>query len=270
MKCNNCGYETEQEFSYCPQCGATTQQPTAEIAPAEQKNSVAEIIQRILRDQLFLLICILMSVSCGVQLVGSGPNVLSILFTIFLWLAYAQGRTGTVDAKHLRCISGTVYAQYVIVNVGAILVIVIGIILGFAFGTLANNLEIVTEVLSSLDLSAANIMDIQEVFSAVGGTVIFVIFALTGAAMLVLNLFSNRYLHRFAKSVYQSMETGTLELKHTKAAYAWLYVFGIFSGLSLLGNIGSGDLMLIAADLTGCAMPIFAAVLIKKYFMTEQ
>lgn len=270
MKCTSCGFEEEMEFSFCPQCGAAATQELTESAPVAQVNPAAEKVLQIIRDRLFLVVCILMSVSCGVQLIGSGPNVLSILFTIFLWLTYAQGRKGIADAKHLRCISGTVYAQYIIVNVGAILMIVVGGLLGLVFGALVSDTTIVNEVLSAFEMAPVDTAAIQGLLGSVSGAVIFVIFGFVGAAMLVVNLFSNRYIHRFAKSVYTGVESGNLELKHTKAAYTWLYIFGIASGISLLGSLGDGDIMVIAGNIASCAMPILAAVLIKNYLMTEE
>ena len=268
MKCKACGFENGQDFSYCPNCGAAAQSGVVEAF--QPVNAAAEKVLSVLKDKLFLVLCILMSVSCGVQLIESGPNVLSVLFTIFLWLTYAKGRKGIADAGHLRCISGTVYAQYIIVNVGAILVIVIGGLVGLVFGAIFNDTAFVNELLSALEVSESNIFDIQEVLGAVSGSVIFVIFGFIGAAMLVVNLFSNRYIHRFAKSVYTGVEVGKLELKHTKAVYIWLYIFGITAGISLLGSIGDGDIMMIAGNAASCAMPIIAAVLIKKYLVTEE
>ena len=269
MKCESCGFENGQDFTFCPNCGAPAQEPTSEVSTVPT-NSAADKILRVLQDRLFLVLCILISVSCALQLINSGLDVLTILFTIFLWLTYAQARKGIADAKQLRCISGTVYAQYVLVNVLSILLIVCAAIIGATFGILASDPALMNELFSAFDAVPIDTNTLAQVLGSLSGIVIFIIFAFIGAAMLVVNLFSNRYIHRFAKSVYQSVESGALELKHAKTAYGWLFAFGIFSGISFLGTLGSGDLIAILADGSACAMPIIAALLIKKYLLTEE
>lgn len=269
MKCEKCGYESQQDFSFCPTCGAAVQEaaPQESIVPT---NSAADKILRVLQDQLFFVLCILISACCALQLIGGNFDVLTILFTIFLWLTYAQARKGVADVKQLRCLSGTVYAQYILVNVGAILIIVLGVILGAAFGVLVSDPTILNELLSAFDAASIDTATLAQVFGSLSGVVIFIIFAFIGAAMLVVNLFSTRYIHRFAKSVYQSVESGALELKHAKTAYGWLLAFGIIDGLSFLGTLGSGDFAAILAGGATCAAPIIAAVLIKKHLLTNE
>ena len=269
MKCEHCGYENEQAFSCCPDCGALAPAAAPEeiIVPI---NSAADRILRVLKDPLFFVLCILMSACCALQLISGGINVLTVLFTIFLWLTYAQAHKDIADAKHLRCISGTVYAQYVIVNVCAIILIVCGAIFGAAFGLLASDPGFTDALFSAFDTASVDTAMLAQGFGSLSGIVIFFIFAFIGAGMLVVNLFSTRYIHRFAKSVYQSVESGTLELNHGKTAYGWLWVFGIFSGISFLGTLGSGDLVAVLAGGSACAMPIIAALLIKKHSLSAE
>lgn len=269
MKCEKCGYESEQDFSFCPTCGAAVQEtaPQESIVPT---NSAADKILRVLQDQLFFVLCILISACCALQLIGGSFNVLTILFTIFLWLTYAQARKGVADVKQLRCLSGTVYAEYVLVNVLSILLIVFGAIIGAAFGILVSDPTSLNEILSTFDAVSVDTAMLTQVVGSLSGIVIFIIFAFIGAVMLVVNLFSTRYIHRFAKSVYQSVESGALELKHAKTAYGWLLAFGIFDGLSFLSTLGSGDFAAILASGAACAAPIVAALLIKKYLLTDE
>ena len=269
MKCESCGFENGQNFAYCPNCGAPVQKTTPQetIIPT---NSAADKILRVLQDQLFFVLCILISACCAIQLIDSGLNVLTILFTIFLWLTYAQARKGVADAKQLRCISGTVYAQYVLVNVLSILLIVCAAIIGATFGILASDPTIMNELLSTFKEVPIDTNTLAQVLASLSGIVIFIIFAFIGAAMLVVNLFSTRYIHRFAKSVYQSVESGVLELKHAKAAYGWLLAFGIIDGFGFLRTLGSGNLTAILSSGATCAAPIIAAVLIKKHLLTNE
>lgn len=267
MKCEYCGFENGQDFTFCPNCGASARSSAPAAAVV---NTAAEKVLQALQDTLFLVLCILMSVSCALTLIQSGPDVLSILFTIFFWLIYAQSRKGIADAAHLRSVSGMVYAHYIIVNVVAILVIVVGAIVGLAFGALAGDPAFMNEFMSSLDSLPYDTAALVQSLASASGAVILFVFALIGGLMIVINMFSIRYIHRFAKSVYQSVETGTLALKHVKAAHGWLWAFGVISGISLLGDLGSGDLVLVLSSGASCAMPILAALLIKKHLMPKE
>lgn len=264
MICQSCGFESGQDYSYCPNCGALAQSDPG-------VNVAAQRILPALKDTLFLVLCILMSVSCGLTLISSGPDVISILFTIFLWLVYAQARKDIVDAKHLRCVSGTVYAYYVILNVCAVLLIVLGGLFAVCFNALVSDSAFMGELMAELEteLSMYEIQSFMQILPSVPGILFFVIFALAGALILVINIFSIRYIHRFAKSVYQSVETGKLELKHVKATYSWLIVFAVCTGLSLLESLGTNDVMVIISSGASCAIPILAAIMIKKHLPTE-
>lgn len=226
----------------CDNCG-TTMNETAQQA--------TDVVLAALKDKLFLVICILVSVSCFLGLVAEGPDVFSILYTIFLWLTYAQAYKNVAHAGHLRCISGTVYAQYIVVNVAAIIVMVMGVLLA-VLGMFGRHL--ITHNWLLLGWAYA-----------FGMTVFCIIFAAVGIGLLVFSMFSLRYIHRFAQSVYQSLQTGTLALRHTKAVHGWLWAFGILAGI---GGLGSGKVLLLkgAAD---CAACIIAALLVRKYFINE-
>jgi len=261
MKCVNCGFEAATDFAYCPNCG--TNQSTDASA-----NQVAMRILPALKDKLFLVLCILVSVSCAMTLFSSGPDVISILFTIFLWLTFTKAQQDVADEKYLRCISGTVYAHYVILNVAAIIMIVAGVLLSSVLNVLLTDRSFVSEITGALDSYAPGLGSrLGGLFTAGLGLIFMIIFVLVGVIMLVVNLFSNRYIHRFAKSVYKSLEVGQLELKHMNAAHIWLWVFGIFSGISCLGNLASGDILLILGSGASAAAPIIAALLVKKYLI---
>ena len=58
MKCSKCGFEAATNDVFCPQCGERLIPEEAPISAFKAKLLPA------LRDPLFLLMCILMSVSC--------------------------------------------------------------------------------------------------------------------------------------------------------------------------------------------------------------
>lgn len=259
MKCYQCGYESEQDFTYCPGCGFAA--PTARnIAPVTSLNPIVQA----LKEPLFLVLCILMSASCLLSLAAGSLPLLNILITIFLWLTYSQVKKDELDAKHLRCVSGTIYAQYVIAYVSAALVAICGLIFSLAFGVLAGDPEHLESLLSSFMELDEEMLSVLPIITSISGTVIAVIFIIIAAVMILLNIFSLRYIHRFAKSVYQSIESGRLELKHTLGAKVWLSIFAGFALIKLLSSL-DGELLPLLASIanTGCAL--IPVILIRKH-----
>lgn len=262
MRCNNCGFENQQDFSFCPQCGNSVFPVAAPQSPA------ASTVLQALKNPLFLVICILMSVSCLLSLTADGVPLIEILLTVFLWLTYAQSRKDIADAKHLRCVSGTVYANYVINYVVAGLVLLMGVIFSVAFSFLAGDPEFLDALLSGI-VDTESLAMVSGIFASVTGGVILFVCAFAAAIIIVINIFSLRYIHQFAKSVYQSIETGTLELKAAKATKNWLFVLGILSGISALSSLSGGQFVVFLSGGVSCAITIIASLLIKKYLYTE-
>lgn len=252
MKCPNCGFESELTYPVCPQC-------QAQIQP----NPAAGKILGALKDSLFLVICILMSATCVLSMAADNLPLINILITVFLWLTYAQSRKNIADAKHLRCVSGAVYANYVITYVGAGFVAVAGVICAVAFGLFLGDpafMEALTAELGDVDLAP-----IVEMLAFVPSGLIMAIFLIVAAGMVVLNIFSLRYIHRFAKSVYQSIEAGALKLDYPNVTKIWLFIFGGFAALSCLSSLSDGSLMLALSSGAESGACILAGILIGRY-----
>ena len=263
MKCINCDFENEQTFQYCPNCGSKAQPETVSQNPAADK------ILSALKDSLFLVICILMSAVCLLSLANDGMPLISLLTTVFLWLTYAQSRKDIADPKHLRCVSGTVYAQYVISYVAAGLFLVVGIIFAVVFNMLSAQPEFLDAILEEL-------MDTSELhafapglIASVSGWLLFIIFAVIAAGMILINIFAVRRVHRFAKSVYQSIEAQTLKLENASAASIWLFVFSAFSAIGGLSALTQENLLSGLTYACNCAIAIIAGILIRKHLLPE-
>lgn len=285
MYCHNCGHQSQDDFQFCPQCGASLQaapEPVSQEAPvyeeAEQPrvsiNPAVHTFLSLLQDKLFFVICILMTVNCGAAILMGGLSVVDILITVFLWLVHAQAGKDIVDAGYLRCVSGSVYAHYVIVNVCAVIFAVCGLILGATFDLFAYD-PAFTEGLqaglieSGVGEMGVDIYAITEALTMLSGSFFMVIFLLAGALVLVGNIFTNRYLHRFAKSVYQSVQAGVLELKHVSASRVVLIIFAVICGLSALDAITGFDLLSLLCSGADCAACILAVLLMNKYLISK-
>lgn len=278
MKCNQCGFEYQDQFEYCPNCGAPSPktppmyEPPVYAQPVSLNPSADKVLLA-LKDRLFLVICILMSGACALNLVTASFSVIEILITIFLWLLYADSQKGFVGSKRLRCISGCVYANYVIVNVCCGILIVFGILFGVVFEVVADTSEFIYELESvfseyGLDELGISIADIPQELFSVMGWIIAAAFVIVAVIILVFNLLATRKIHRFTQSIYQSIMFQNPHFANVDATKNWLLVFGIFGAISAVTSLTSGLFGVIA---TGCiaTTEIIASILIGKYFVNQ-
>lgn len=264
MKCNDCGFESQQGFSYCPQCGAGPQSVFISQNPA------AQVVLALLKDTLFLVICILMSASCLLSLIVNNIPLITILTTVFLWLTYAQSKKNIADIKHLRCISGTVYAHYVITYVVAILLLLVGVLFAAAFGAIASTPGILDYFLSEFIEFEDSYAAFASVLASLSGELLLFIFAFVAIVIALINIFSIRYIHRFAKSVYQSIQAGVLAWKCVTATQVCLFIFGSCSGIGALSALAGNQMIDCLSSAANCGTCILAGLLIRKYFTAEQ
>ena len=235
MKCPNCGFESEMNYPVCPQCQAQI--------PA---NPAAQRILPMLKDALFLVLCILVSVSCVMSISVGSTSIIDILIAVFLWLTYAQSHKDIADAKHLRCVSGAVYANYIVTSVLAGLLVVLGLLFNAVIGFVTSDpmfLETALAGVSEVDLEMLN-----EILAIVPSAIILAVFIFIAAIIVVLNIFSMRYIHRFVQSVYKSIEAGALNLKHVSAAKTWMFIFGGFSAISIFSAEGTTAMIAVASE----------------------
>ena len=256
MKCNTCGFTCEQNFSYCPNCGA------GPFPAFVSENQAAATVLAALKDNLFLILCVLVSAGCIFSITADNRPLLQILTADLLWLTYAKASKGIADPEQLRCVSGTVYAQYVISYVVAGLLLGLGVLLGLLFNTLA----LLPGITDSIPEDIAPFVDL---LTSAPGTLLFIIFGVAAVCITLLNIFSMRYIHRFAKSVYQSIQKGVLDLKYPNAARIWLFIFAGMNGLSALGSL-SGNFTAALSNGANCAACIIAGILIGKYLMPQE
>jgi len=283
MKCQKCGSEIQEGMGFCSQCGtpvtysAQPEQPTQPEQPIQYEqpasifNPFAERILSALQDTSFLTICILMTVACICSIAAESFDIISILITVFLWLTYAKSRNGILPTEHLRCVSGSVYANYVIANVAGGIVLVCGLILALTFGSLANNTEILYELMDELNLTLN--LDLGFDMAGLGlsflGVFLGIVFVVAAALILIFNILGMRKIHRLAKSVYQSIDSPAPYFANPVSAKNWLMFFGVCSIISAVSSFGVSLAAVIAAACQGIAC-IIASVMIGKCFFFQQ
>ena len=241
-----------------------------------ENNGTAGLVNQIrlfLQDPLFLALCILCSIHTGLSLISGDLPLLSILMTIFLWLFYSQGRNGLVAPNYILCISGTVFAAYVVFWVMyCALALVGGLLITVC---LFLNTERLLDMLyyklyTYLGSFIGPYIGTFFTFFTSAATLYLLLFSigLIFAAIvgIVINIFGTRSIHRFVQSIYKSLEYGQVHIVKCKAAKAWLIVFGVFCGIAALSNFSISGMTNFLAE--GClsAALIIGSLLAGKYF----
>ena len=260
MKCFKCGYESNDSFKFCPICGSDVSGQMPFVI-----NPAADMVLSIIKDKLFLAFCILMTVSCLLAMSFGSFNIISILIVIFSWLTFAKGTKNTVDSDKLRCISGTVYAYYIILNIVSILCIVCGIIVGIGSSALSDS-GFAEEILLEFEYEeylgyspefSEKIIEFFGIFFAIVCVIIGVIF-------LLINLLGIKKIHSFVKSVYKSVESGNMIYENVITAKNWIIFFAVCEGMSAL----SGNIYSTIVGGCDCAAMIIVVLLINKHFLS--
>lgn len=255
MKCNKCGFEAAQTSEICPQCGERLILEQAPISALKAKLLPA------LRDPLLLVLCILMSVSCLLSLSLSSLPIINLLITVFLWLTYSQANKDIADAGHLRGVSGALFAQYVLNFVTAGLLVVLGVILAIAFSAVSSSMPDLWGELGQFE----GLGTIAKFLSSFSGVAFLIVCTLGAVVMVVFNIFTMRYLHKFVQSLYRSIAQDADQIKYAKAATIVLFVLGGLMAVSTLACLISFDINDCLINAASCSCYIVGGVLVHKH-----
>lgn len=258
MLCKKCNAEIEDGATFCPYCAANL----TEGAP---KN----IITDMLSDKLFLVMCILLSVGVGLGVIAGSFNVLGILTLIFMWLTFSNVKSGNDIKSHMRGISGTIYAEYVITLVVTVIIGVCLLLCIFAFSFMGSEFyeEFAKGFAEGLDTSGvAADLSVFKTGKIAIGLILAIVFIVM--AILIVGIISTKKIHSFAKELYQCLDTPECITK-AASGRTWIIVSAVFSGMSVVSDAGEGLIAFLAA---GCntAIYVLAAILINKYLLSEQ
>ena len=253
MKCLKCGFESEEEFSFCPQCSE----------PSAPENPAAKRALGFIKDGLFLAVAILISIATILSF-GDGIPVFYVLSTIFIWILYAKGVKNKADSVQIRNISGTVYAVYIVYYVLAGLVAAIGLLCAGIVAITGNAVGTMDKFNQAFDGLSFNV---AESIGSISAVIIIILFGIICAILLLFNIFGIRNIHRFIKSVYMSVDLGIENYHKPSVARAGILALGILEAVSA---IASGNLVETIATACGGAAMIIASVIIEKHFLSVQ
>ncbi len=285
MKCTYCGFETEDNSIYCVRCGRQLQAETLSLNP------MADRVSNLFTDGLFLVICILMSANAAFTLFCGSIPVFQVLFAIFLWLCFAQGRSGFVDQTHIRSLSGTVFAYYIVQFVGAGLLSLLGLFFSAVFSLITNSSFFYEDLAAEMEFESLAEAELFEGLMGMMGGFFLIIILIMAAGIILINIFGIRKIHKFIQSLYQSVEINENRIVFAKAARTWLIVLGSInlaaSFISIVAVVplatlveeassntvtvfsGAQAIFSVVAGASYSLCVIFAGVLINKHFINN-
>ena len=338
MYCRKCGAEIG-DAKYCPICGekqaaageqgafrdeaeerAHKYQPSAlEPVPynagytgpeyasqgSDAAGWIADKLRSVFRDQLFLVIAILMSVSClaGSFVINASNGtvrislgIITILFVIGLWLIYAQARRDDASfISGLSFTSGVVKAYKIVLwvvivalFVGAVLCFVAGPALMRSFSIDGIEFLIGGDIMS--DLPQDVIDEIPELinqdkfasFSSFLFIGLGIVMLVVDVVLLIVNLCYIKRLHVFTRSLCVSAKSGVYDVKNAVPSKNWLIVGAVFSIIGAVGSIGisgsateiagiristGGSVLGFISSACSAAAAVIASIMIKRHFV---
>jgi len=284
MRCNNCGFESLDTAVFCPHCGVKLEKEIDETVieqvkiEFDEQNETFEQTEYIpcfrdkvgamLKSGLFLTLCILVSASAAFGISAGTVPILNILATIFLWLVFSKARKNQLDIKNLRCLSGVVYASYVINWVIVGIFGFVGVICATFSDFMTSKVdffEIIDEIREEIPQleDGANIIINNTNISLFMKIIAFVIIILA-VFVALFNVFGIKKIHSFTKSFYQSAAANENMLQRVNATTGWLLFLGIVSAIGALGSISESSAFLSVG--ASSASYFVAYALIKKHF----
>ena len=261
MKCPHCDYERPEAFAYCPKCGkpSTRESEPVVICPTPR-------ILSFIKDDLFFIVCILLTAGVGCTMLSGGFNALTLLITIFAWLTYAGGRKNVVEHKHIKVISGSVYAIYVIENILAVFVILSGIayslmMLGLPLLSGLNIEEFITDKLGPMIMLSGVVLALISAVAMFLGVILIAL----GVIMLIVNIAGRKKLHALIKSIYKSAEAGEENFVGVNKAQPWIIIFAVLSIIAAITSVSNGSVFGFLSEGAFAAALIICSILVSKH-----
>lgn len=278
MKCSKCGVEYDIMYGCCPNCGevAVPQQVVAEvrhdIPPVEEVkvNPGQEKLLALLKDKLFLLICIFLTVSCALSITGGAIPVFPTLIAIFMWILYAGARKGVIKQGQIQAIRTTIRVEYILNNVLNIILILTGIatclVMVVAAGAFEAFIIAITDFLEEELGFPVIISHLSTTMHLLIGGITSLGTTLTGIYGLVVSLLFLRKANNFVKAVQKNVETNNSNYAFALSAKKWIFAYGIYR---ILDVIISATPQVLIGDALLFASIIIGSVLIGKYLVPK-
>ena len=234
MNCPKCKNLIPDESLYCPVCSEPLTKPDG--SNVNGLPPVIAALHNLVSSKLFLAVAILFTVASAVGLaLGEGIPVFEILIAIALWIMFASNKKGNVMgyATPLKMISGTVFANTIVLWVVGGILAVSGLIVALSGSAALDIMDVMVEF-------GEFSMDELSLFEAYGSlvfTVFGIVFIVAAVIVFLINIFIYKGMHKFTKSVLTTFQTGINQIEKLKFTKVVILIIGILAALSSLGSL---------------------------------
>ncbi len=199
-----------------------------------KENMVLQFLRGAFSDTLFLVICILLTVGAGFNLISGSIDVINVLLTIAFWLIYYTAKNEpSFNIKRLKFLSGIVYAKYVLCWVAVGILTFCGVLFMFLFPIVSNLYgNLLEDILSSYNDIASILGGAISLGTAAIGIIAGIAFWIIAIGITIINIFYTKKAHCFTKSLISSAESGEFQISNAKYISVWFIVMGIFEVIS--------------------------------------
>ena len=232
-----------------------------------------------LKDPLFLTLCILITVLTALSF-----NVITLLLTIGMWMAYVSASKNESPISGVKLCSIAVKIDYILTWVASGLLALFGFLFVALSGAMADGIyEILTDsTLADIFESFGAEEALEEFFetldeimfeTGMGLDSFLQILSITlgigliiaAIVCVIMNLVYTRNIVKFTTSLKNNLETRAPIVK-ANTVKVWMLVLAILNGISTLGSISSAGMLGLLTSAANLAMFIIAYILMKKYF----
>lgn len=272
MFCSVCGFKCEDDAEFCPQCGAKlyiAQQPQPEVnnnsevkfeaVPGNNCFGFTKTITDVVSSTLFLIATIFYSAA-----VVFNFNVIDVLISIFLWMAFASAKSGIVKHRSLRNLSGAVYAQKILTIISGALLGFFGaclIVIDYTIKRAYTLSEFMSKFREAFDESGIitysdfikKFNSFFKIFNITFEKFVSVFFSAFGIILIIMAVLTILYavfgignVHKFLKDIYTGVQLNSPMLDNLNTARVWILVMAILKGLGAVSQLGSGVLDKVA------------------------
>ena len=220
-------YAAPQQNYTTPQPVYNVPQPTYNAPQPTFLNPITARFNTAFSNALFLVVCILVTVSTVFSSFtptdtsqSFSPDVLGILFSIFLWITFVSAKKGNINVKSLRSTSGTTFAMYIVMWVAVGILGLCGLLLLVAGNALGGS--IMGSLVDELGSDAAILYELGLGSAGAAFAFIVIIVLIIAGLLAVYNIFFIGGLHKFAKSIYTSAQNGFENIEKANSCSIWL------------------------------------------------
>ena len=258
MTCKNCNTPVDDNFQFCPNCGARIYPDVQPDNGFYQQNAqpqqqeIWDVFRQTLSSKQFFAVCVLMTVSTATNLLLSSAfsgvigavisSAISVIAVVAMWMLYnsAVQNKGlsslTAPFKTLKVLT-TFYWVLGWVMVG--LLAVVAVVCLVSTDVIAEALELIKSELPKW-YDNPELLELYGEFMEFGAVLLsramFITCLMMAVGYTFINIFCYGNIRKCAASFEETAVSGQIMLRKLGTVKIWLIVLGVLNGISALNS----------------------------------